>query len=197
MAQQLPPAKQAAPAGQTSQTRLLGLMMGTIFLLLFANLGLFLRMTALQTRVLETLGPFQTLRGLEAGATAPGFSLKDLQDRVISLGDFHEQPILLVFSSTSCPPCREFWPVLQEFHQGHPELGLVMVSRGTREENRRMAKEQAFRFPVLDWDDRLASAYKVPGTPYLYLIAEDRTIQFAGFPDEMDQLAGQLPPGLQ
>ncbi len=193
--QQPPPAGPSGPP--PGENRLLGLMLGTIFLLLLANLGLFLRMIALQARVLETLAPFQPLKGLETGAPAPMFSLNDLQDRVVSLGDLDQRHVLLVFSSTTCPPCQEFWPVLQEFHQAHPELGLLMISRGTPAENRRMAKEQDFRFPVLKWDEGLASEYRVPGTPYLYLLGEDRTIQFAGFPDEMDELAGRLPPVAQ
>ncbi len=67
-----------------------------------------------------------------------------------------------------------------------------MISRGTIEENRRIAEEQPFDFPILMWEDETAGDYQVPGTPYLYLISGDQKIAFSGFAKDLDRIAGLI-----
>ena len=110
--------------------------------------------------------------GLKAGTVAPEFSLPRLDGRgELALRDLRGRRILLVFSSPSCGPCVELAPKLEEFHREHPELELVMVSKGEPKENRAEVKKYGLSFPVLlqqQWE--IARKYAIFATPVAYLI---------------------------
>jgi len=167
---------------------LLLMLMGIVILLMVAIVGLFIRVNQLQREVLAALAPFQLMRepqGLEIGAEAPAFTLPDPTGQMVSLDDFAGQRVLLVFSSPQCPACIEMYPHLRAFSERERDVQVVMVSRGSAEENR---AQQGFGFPVLTWDDRVAQEYQVPGTPFFYVIDEEGVIANAGFASTLEQL---------
>lgn len=179
---------------------LLLLLMGIVILLMMANLGLFLRMNQLQGEVLAALAPLQMgatgqEKGLEVGTRAPNFALSDTAGQVVSLEAFAGQEVLLAFSSTHCPGCIEAWPHLQAFSQREKDVQVVMVSRGSAQENRQLVTEQGFGFPVLAWDDAIARDYQVPGTPFFYVIDEEGVIVNAGFANTLEQMEALVEGG--
>ncbi|MDD5370581.1 MAG: redoxin domain-containing protein [Anaerolineaceae bacterium] len=174
-----------------------GLILGIMVTLLLANLGLFYRMNQLQSQVIEVLAPFQIPKGLEEGITAPSFILRDLTDKSISLdtlleGNLTQNDLLLVFSSTSCSACQEFWPVLNQFHKNYPNQKIVMISRGSIEDSSMMANKQGFDFQILQSDEKTEQSYKIPGTPYLYLVSKEKVINFAGFSNDLSQIESTI-----
>ncbi|MDY7080336.1 MAG: TlpA family protein disulfide reductase [Chloroflexota bacterium] len=175
-----------------SRTQMLLLMlMGVVILLMVAIVGLFIRTNQLQREVLAALEPFQAMRGpqgLDIGTQSPAFSLPDATGQMVSLGDFAGQRVLLVFSSTECPACAEAWPHLKTFSQREGDVQVVMISRGSAEENRQLVAEQGFGFPVLMWEDAVAGEYAVPGTPFFYVIDGDGVIAKASFAGTLEQL---------
>jgi peroxiredoxin len=112
--------------------------------------------------------------GLKAGTPAPEFSLPRLDGYGdLSLSDLRGQRILLVFSSPACGPSLELVPQLEKFHRGHPELKVVMISKGEPKENRAKVKEHGLTFPVLlqqQWE--ISRHYAMFATPVAYLIDE-------------------------
>ncbi len=177
--------------GQVKTGTLLLLLIGIVILLMVAIAGLFLRMMQLQSRVLAALQPFQAMsqpEGLEVGTQAPIFTLTDSEGRPVSLANLTGQRLLLVFSSTHCPACQAMYPHLQAFCKSHQDLRVVMISRGSVEENRALVEEQGFGFPVLSWDGTVAGAYQVPGTPFFYVIDGAGTIINRGFAGTLAQL---------
>lgn len=158
-------------------TVVLLLLMGIVILLMVAIIGLFVRMNQLQQTVLAALtasraGAIEQEMGLQAGTAAPAFALSDTAGTTVSLRDFAGRRVLLVFASPRCPPCVAMYPHLEAFGEGRADVQVVMVSRGSVEENRRLAEEQGFEFPVLTWEDGVAEAYQVPGTPFFYVVDE-------------------------
>jgi peroxiredoxin len=117
--------------------------------------------------------------GLKAGTPAPGFRLPDLQGRTVSLDDYCNQRVLLVFSDPHCGPCDELAPHLARFHQEHRHNGLavILVGRGSTEENRSKAQQFGFRFPVVLQDKwKLSKQYGIFATPVAFLIGENGVI---------------------
>jgi peroxiredoxin len=115
--------------------------------------------------------------GLKAGTRAPDFRLPRLDGGELSLGELRGRHLLLVFSSPHCGPCNTLAPQLQEFHQEHPELKVVMVSRGEPKENRAKVKEHRLTFPVVlqqQWE--ISRLYAMFATPVAYLINESGII---------------------
>jgi peroxiredoxin len=89
--------------------------------------------------------------GLKPGTPAPTFSLPDVHGRTVSFQEYRGRRVLLVFSDPQCGPCNSLAPDLftlyKEHHDARP--ALVVISRGSMEENHRMAEEYGFKFPVL------------------------------------------------
>lgn len=163
---------------------LLLLLTGIVLLLMVAIVGLFLRMEQLQREVLAALAPLRPAHspsGLPSGTKAPAFTLPDLSGQMVSLEALAGQEVLLVFASPHCPACREMYPHLGAFARKHPEVAVVMVSLGSGEENRQVAQEQGFSFPVLEGDEEVMAAYRVPGTPFFYVLDGEGMILRSGF----------------
>ena len=57
--------------------------------------------------------------GLKAGTPAPGFRLRDLNGRTVSLGDYRGRKVLLVFTDPHCGPCDQIAPELARMHRQH------------------------------------------------------------------------------
>lgn len=161
-----------------------------IFLMMIMNVGLFVKTTQLQTEVRTAIKNNQKpiAEGLEKGIKAPPVELYTIDKNLTSVADFLGQKVLLVFTATTCPYCKEVYPVLSSFEQQHPEFQVLMVSNGTEDENLTLAQEEQLKFTVLTWEDRVAQIYQVPGTPYFYYIDADGIIVNAGFLNTSTQL---------
>jgi methylamine dehydrogenase accessory protein MauD len=169
------------------------MLLGVVILLMAAIAGLFIRMNQLQREVLAALAPLQAgaVRqdaGLEIGTTAPDFTLPDTTGQMVSLAAFAGEKVLLVFSSTRCPTCAEMYPNLQTFSESQDGAQVIMISLGSAEENQQLVTQQRFAFPVLIWDDEVAQNYRVPGTPFFYVINGERKITSADFAKTLYQL---------
>ena len=111
--------------------------------------------------------------GLKVGTPAPPFRLPRVDGGELTLEEFRERPVLLVFSDPECGPCDRLAPRLEEFHRENPELALVMISRGEPKANRAKIKEHGLTFPVVlqkQWE--ISLVYGMFATPLAYLIDE-------------------------
>ena len=180
----------------TRANTLLLMLMAIIILLMITIAGLFLRMNQLQRQVLAALSselvgvPAQDV-GLPVGTAAPDFTLPDLTGKSVALKNFAGKPVLLIFSSTTCPACQKTYPHLKAFSEARRDIQVVMISRGTAEENQTMVAAQGFGFPVLAWDDAVAQRYQAPGTPFFVVVDGQGVITANGFANtqaELDRL---------
>jgi len=116
--------------------------------------------------------------GLKADTLAPDFRLPRLDGLgELSLSELRGRRVLLVFSSPGCGPCNVVAPELEKFHRAHPELEVVMVSKGEPKDNRAKVKEHGLTFPVLlqqQWE--ISRRYAMFATPIAYLIDEQGVI---------------------
>lgn len=177
---------------QSKTESLLLLLVSIVVVLMVMNLGLFLRMNQLQQEILRTLLPFQQasqqLKNLPIGTQAPSFSLLDMDGQTVSLDDFAGESVMLVFSSTTCSACQDIYPSLREFNERHPELAILMISKGSDDENKKLAQQQDFGFPVIGLQDDVARAYQISTVPFSYLIDGDGIIVGGGFISSLEQL---------
>ena len=127
---------------------------------LFQGVVIFLLLRQLGTMYLGTAQGVAR-DGLPVGERAPDFDVRDAEGRPLSLADFRGMPLLLVFGSPDCTPCRQLIPDLNSFAQERPEeLRVLFLRRGEVEDARRVAEEhsgQAQRAPVPDASRRSES----------------------------------------
>ena len=88
--------------------------------------------------------------------------------------------MLLFFSDPQCGPCDELAPHLVRAYRERANDGvsIVVVGRGSVEENRRKAQQHGMEFPVLLQDRkwRVSKAYDILATPAAFLIGENGLI---------------------
>jgi peroxiredoxin len=110
--------------------------------------------------------------GLRAGTPAPNFRLPRLDGSGdLTLSGLRGRRVLLIFSSPRCGPCNALAPELEKFHRQHPELEVLMISKGEPDENRAKVKEYGLTFPVIlqqRWE--ISRRYAMFATPIAYLI---------------------------
>jgi len=118
--------------------------------------------------------------GLKAGTPAPVFHLPDLAGLTVSLQEYRGRRVLLLFTDPQCGPCDELAPHLVRLHRESAPDGLhvIVVGRGSADENRRKAEQHGFRFPVLLQDRKwkVSKEYEILATPAAFLIGEDGVI---------------------
>lgn len=106
---------------------------------------------------------------------APDFILKDLSGRKFRLGDFKgKQPVLIIFSTTWCPYCREEIPRFKSLHATYAKRGLMIVNIDLQESQEKVAKftaknELPYRV-LLDEDGVVSGIYEIRGVPSMVLI---------------------------
>ncbi len=128
--------------------------------------------------------------GLAVGARAPDFTVAGLDGGEASLADFHGLPLLLIFGSPNCAPCRGLVPDLNVFARERAgELRVLFLSRGSADEARRFAEEAGFDVPVAAHPDQtLPDEYKARVTPFAFLIDGEGVIRAKGLTNNRDHL---------
>jgi peroxiredoxin len=138
--------------------------------------------------------------GLPAGTPAPAFALPDIGGDTVSLDDYRGRRVLLVFSDPDCGPCDALLPDLARLHDAAGErLEVVLVGRGSVDDNRRKAAAHAIGFPfVVQPGWRLSKEYGIFATPVAFLIDEEGFIArevAKGGPEILSLAQGALAAG--
>lgn len=112
---------------------------------------------------------------------APDFILTDLNGRKFRLSDFKgKQPVLIIFSTTWCPSCREEIPHFKAIHATYAKQGLMIVNIDIQESREKVAKFTArygLPYPVLlDEDGDVSGIYDIRGVPSMVLVDQNGNI---------------------
>ena len=110
--------------------------------------------------------------GIAVGSKAPLFQGEGL-DGAVDLETLVGERLLVLFVHPTCPPCKELFASLN----GEPEhieqqgARLVLVSGGSREQNREMITEFKLSCPlVIQQEHEIADLYGSSWTPYGFVV---------------------------
>lgn len=173
---------------------LAGLSGWVVFSLLQQQGRLTLRIDNLELRLEAAgIGPAvptpSMIMGLPLGHPAPSFTLPQIDGGLLSLEALRlvENPLILVFSDPQCGPCMALLPHLSAWQQQHGhKLTLLLVSRGTVDDNRAKIGTLRMNSVVLQADREVAQAYLAQVTPSAVRIDRDGTIGSALALGELD-----------
>jgi len=124
-------------------------------------------------------------RALDAGASAPSFTLKDVNGKSYSLADALKQgPVLLAFFKVSCPTSQFTLGFIERVHQalqGRATPQVWAVSQNDAQETVEFAREYGLSFPLLLDEEGypVSNNYGLTTTPTLFLIRPDGTVQLS------------------
>lgn len=112
---------------------------------------------------------------------APDFVLKDVKGNQIRFSDYKGKVVLLNFTTTWCPYCRQIRPYLEKLHDRYAKKGFVLISIYIQESRKKVASyTDKYKIPfkaLLDENGRVAQSYGVVGVPTLVLIDKKGLIQ--------------------
>jgi peroxiredoxin len=113
------------------------------------------------------------------GTMAPSFSLPDLEGEERTLEELSRPglPVALFFVSWDCGPCSGLFPELSRWQSTLADrLTVAIVTRGTAEDNRAVAKEHGLSNVLLQEDMEVMTDYRVNATPSALIVSPDGTI---------------------
>jgi len=118
-----------------------------------------------------------------AGAPAPDFTLKSLDDEMVTLSQFRGQPVLINFWATWCPPCRLEMPDLVKAYEAHqPEgfvlLGVNLTFQDSLPDVQAFVDEFGMTFPVLldEAGEVTENLYRLRGLPLSVFVNREGVI---------------------
>lgn len=128
---------------------------------------------------------------LPLGTKSPAFSLKNVDDSVVSTSDFAGRPLLVIFMCNHCPFVIHLRSALKEFADEYLAKGLAVVGISSNDAQaypqdgpdkmKQEAKSAGYQFPYLyDETQDVAKAYKAACTPDFFLFDQDHALVYRG-----------------
>ena len=120
--------------------------------------------------------------GLARGATAPDFQLTDQYGNTQQLSGYKGKPVVLLFGSPHCNPCRTLLPQLHDWSKAHPEVAVLWLNATTEEESLKFVSDTGATLPVLPHppEKNLMDRYRVRVTPFMFLLDEGGVVRAKG-----------------
>lgn len=120
--------------------------------------------------------------GLKPGDDASGFSLKNVDGKIVSLSDYKDQKgVILVFTCNPCPFAKAYEQRIIKMHRMYVEQGFPVIAINpndvemspddTLEKMKARSDEQAYPFVYLkDESQEVYKTYGATKTPHIFLL---------------------------
>lgn len=113
-----------------------------------------------------------------AEGLAPTIQAADVAGQVVSLSDFHGQPLLLHFWASWCRICQFEEGAVNAVAADWPVLTIAMQSGNTEQVRAFMEKRQLNWQTIVDEAGNIASEYGVSGVPTSFILDAGGKIRF-------------------
>src|SRR5437016_556133 len=152
-------------------------------------------------RLSRWMGKRDHMTHIVAANTAPGFSLKALDNKEYSLATLIERgPVVVAFFKISCPVCQFTFPFLERLHNRYGGDGVTFlgISQDDARSTTKFAKDYGITFPILLDDENgyeVSNAYVLTNVPTLFFIDSDSTVKVSsmGFDKkDLEKIAAEL-----
>ncbi len=138
--------------------------------------------TGILRRLARWMGKPDHMTHIDAGKTAPGFSLKPLDNKEYSLNTLLERgPVIASFFKSSCPVCQFTFPFLERLYKRYGGDGVTFlgISQDDARATQNFAKEYGVTFPLLldESGYPVSNAYGLTNVPAIFLIDTGGTVK--------------------
>jgi len=136
------------------------------------------------------------LAKIKIGELAPGFTLRGVDGKTHSLGDYKgKRAVAVVFSCNHCPTVKDYEDRMVQIQKDYMNKGVVLVAINPNDSTKYpedsfdnmvvRARVKHFNFPYLrDEDQSVARAYGAERTPEVFLIDSRGVLRYHGRIDE-------------
>jgi thiol-disulfide isomerase/thioredoxin len=120
---------------------------------------------------------------IETGSPAPGFTLKDMQGRDVSLDDFKGHLVLLKLATTWCPTCKQLSAEIEKIGAFLKERDVVVLEVFLQDSEAMVEKylggtEPPMTFHALLDDGQVYKDYSVYVIPRLLVVDASQVVRF-------------------
>ena len=155
---------------------------------------------SLKRKLATLMGWEEPLTTIEAGHTAPDFSLKSLDGKEYSLAKLLEKgPVVAAFFKISCPICQFTLPYIQRLADRYAgdNVTILTISQDDAKSTTSFNKEYKLTLPTLVDDPGypVSNAYGLSMVPTIFLIEPDGKVKVScmGFGKaDLEQIADEL-----
>jgi len=136
---------------------------------------------------------------VQAGPTAPDFSLSSLSDETVTLEQYRGKVVLLDFWATWCPPCRMTIPQLIELQDKYKDEGLIILGISVDDPGqisdkdlRYFKKMTKINYPILRYNQEVMRDYfsgERVSVPTMFVVDRNGKIR--------DKIVGYAPDSLK
>ncbi|MFA7074500.1 MAG: TlpA disulfide reductase family protein [Endomicrobiaceae bacterium] len=126
-------------------------------------------------------------------ASAPDFTLQDLNGQKVSLSDFKGKVVFIDFWASWCPPCRQSIPAVEKLYDEYKNNeNVVILGINLNEDKSSVSKfieKQKMNYKVLLSDKKVISNYKISGIPAFFLIDQkgDMYNKYVGYSPDSEK----------
>jgi len=132
---------------------------------------------------------------LPIGTSAPHFSLPDFEGKVVSLSEFRDKPLVIIFMCNHCPFVKHVAPELVRIVSVYGDRGVSFIGINSNDiathpddspaKMKEEAKLQGYSFPYLfDESQDVAKDYQAACTPDFYVFDKDHRLVYRGQMDD-------------
>jgi peroxiredoxin len=140
------------------------------------------------------------MTSIDAGHTAPDFSLKTADGRQFSLEKLCALgPVVVAFFKISCPVCQFTFPFLERLHKQYAGDGVTILglSQNDAHGTQKFCKDYGLTFPVLldESSFPVSNAFGITNVPTVYLVESARSVKVScmGFgKQDLESIAAAL-----
>ncbi|MCB0641227.1 MAG: thioredoxin family protein [Phaeodactylibacter sp.] len=137
--------------------------------------------------------------GVEVGDTAPAFTLKNVDGKMVSLSDYNDQKgAIVIFTCNHCPYAVMYEDRIIELHNKYAPKGYPVIAINPNdpevqpadgfEEMQVRAEEKGFPFAYLfDDGQKIYPAYGAQKTPHVFLVDNNQKVRYIGAIDNNPQ----------
>ena len=131
------------------------------------------------------ISPQLSAQGYKLGDKATDFSLRNVDDKMVSLKDYNgSKGFIVVFTCNHCPFSKAYESRILDLDKKYAELGYPVIAINSNDVNKspddsfelmqELAKEKNYSFPYLyDETQEIARNYGATRTPHAYILRKE------------------------
>lgn len=130
---------------------------------------------------------------LQAGSSAPDFSMTDFSGNKHQLSDFSDKYVYLNFTRVANPICRQHLDQMKQFSpQLANELHILNLILPEEADKKELIQQQNWKGNFFIVDEKTADTYRVTNFPIAYLIDKKRQLILSPAPNPLDGFEQQF-----
>jgi len=125
---------------------------------------------------------------LQPGDSAPSFSLKNVDGSTVSLSDFNDRVLVVIFMCNHCPYVKPKFDEIASLQKDYPNAVVIGINSNDTanypedsfDNMQKLAEEKGYKYYLLDETQEVAKAYGAVCTPDPFVFNKEHKLVYHG-----------------